>query len=403
MMLKKAVHFTICVAVLMFFASVTGCARPSSLSELDDDVLSSEKGFESVVFWRVRVIDKTGTITSRPRFAIYRPRHTKEGATDFDERIFDSLTVEGDWSKQEGLPTFETMVFAASKADEYLFQDVSFFLYTDYPPNYWSGGRSIEKDVFFTVPLNRLCTIPRGRLVYLGEISIEFLKEERAGYSYRVHFVQDTADFHDAVKQFRESYPGLFKRFNRTVDTGSWKVLLIEHFAANDNGWTIPTGDKRVSADFKKGKYILQSSDEGCHWAGITPSFEKPGDFDIELAGMANMKDDTQGYGLALGNDRDNAYNFLVSGSGQAKAELYKNGEPQPEHTPWKDGADGKTPETTVNRLKLEVRADILKYYVNGRYIGEIKNELDMKDWFIGLAVCGRQTVSFDQLTLTER
>jgi hypothetical protein len=39
------------------------------------------------------------------------------------------------------------------------------------------------------------------------------------------------------------------------------------------------------------------------------------------------------------------------------------------------------------NRQKIEVRDDMLRYYVNDTYIGEIKSVLDMKEWFLDLTV----------------
>jgi hypothetical protein len=147
----------------------------------------------------------------------------------------------------------------------------------------------------------------------------------------------------------------------------------------------------------------MQSKNDECHWAGITPSFDRPQNFYIELVSTGKSKADAQGFGLAVGNDRDNAYNFLVGGNGQAKVDLYKNGEFQPALIPWKDVAAGKASATIVSRQKIEARGDILRYFVNDEYVGEIKNEFEMKDWFLGLAVCGKQTVAFDQLRLIER
>jgi hypothetical protein len=390
------------LVILSLLALIAGCARPRSLSMLDDDVLSRDQGYESIVFWRVKVLDKTGTIKSRPRFSIFRPGPVKQEEHSFDKPIPEPAAVKGEWTKQDGNSVFEAMVFAASKPEEYLFKDVTFPLYTDYVPNYYTG-RYEEREVTFTVPLSRVCTIPTGKLVYLGEISIEFLKEDRAGYAYRVHIVQENNDFNDAVKQFREAYPGLFRRFNKTVDSASWKVLFIENFVMNKNAWTVPAGDKHVFSELSDGKYLMQSKNDECHWSGIMPSFDRPQNFDIELVSTGKSEADAQGFGLAVGNDRDNAYNFLVGGNGQAKVELYKNGELQPALIPWKDVAAGKASETMVSRQKIEARGDILRYFVNDEYVGEIKNEFEMKDWFLGLAVCGRQTVAFDQLRLIER
>ncbi|HEX9021451.1 MAG TPA: hypothetical protein VF903_09335 [Nitrospirota bacterium] len=399
MMRKEAAAVLFVIGVLLFLLA-SGCARPRSLSELGDDALDSGQGYQSVLFWHVKVLDRTGTIGSRPRFLIYRP--SKQGENNFDKPVPEPLAVKGEWTKQDGALVFDAMVFAAARPDTYLFKDVAFFLYTEYVPNYY-GGRSQERDVTFTVPFSRVCALDASKLFYLGEVVIEFLKEQKAGYSYHVSLVRDDNDFQDAVKQFRESYPGLFKRFNKTADTPSCKVLFMENFSSNTQGWALSTGDRRASSSFSGGKYLVQSENDGCHWAGITPSFDQPHDFDVELVSEAKSKADALGHGLSLGVDRENIYNFLTTGNGEAKVELYRNGESQPDPVPGKAVASGKPSETMTTRQKIEARGDTLRYFVNDQYVGEIKNELAGNGWFLGLAVCGKQRVEFDQLKLIEQ
>ena len=45
----------------------------------------------------------------------------------------------------------------------------------------------------------------------------------------------------------------------------------------------------------------------------------------------------------------------------------------------------------------------MLMYYVNDTYIGEMKSELDMKEWFLGLTVCENRTIAFDRFKTIER
>jgi hypothetical protein len=392
------------VMIACVLLSLAGCAPHRALSELDDDVLYTEKGYASVVFWRLRVQDKTGTISSRPRIAIYRSKNTEDVTQRFDSGTRETLMVPGSWTKQEGLSQFNSPVFTAARPDEYLFRDIDFFLYTGRQPSYWATGRPEDKDIYFTVPLHRRCTVPAGKLVYLGEIVVDFLKEERSGYSYQVNVIQDEADQNNATKEFREAYPGLFKRFNKTVEKAPWKVTLVEQFASNGNGWSVPAADKHVRAQFKDRKYMVQSKNDDCHVAGIAPTFGWPQQFDLELVSTRTSDSvNAQDHGFLFGPDRDNGYHVLVSATGQARVELYKDGEarsvPIPEHGP----AAGTSAQRTVNRQRMEVRGDVLRYYLDDQFIGEIKNEFDMKAWSFGLTVCGRQTVVFDQLTLIEQ
>jgi hypothetical protein len=387
-------------ALALFFilcAMAGGCARPRSLEELNDDELDTGRGFESVVMWRVTVLDRTGTIHSNPLFSLSRPGLSPRGERNFDGPIPERSAVSGTWTKQDGLSAFDAMAVVAARPGEYLFKDASFYLYTDYVPNYYTGG-SEERDVDLSIPLYRLCAVPPGKLLYLGEISIEILKAERNRYTYKVRFIQESNASNDAGKRFHETYPGLYRRFNKTVDTASWKVFFIENFTSNGNGWAVPSGDKRVDAEFGRGKYIMRSGNDECHVSGIVPVFDKPRDFDIELVSTSRTTGVSRGRGLALGSGPDNAYHFLVSGAGEANIELSKDGEHQALPAP----GTGVGIANAV-RQRLEARGDTIRYFVNDRYAGEIKNELDGKDWFVGLEVCGKQTVEFDQLTLIEQ
>lgn len=85
------------------------------------------------------------------------------------------------------------------------------------------------------------------------------------------------------------------------------------------------------------------------------------------------------------------------------KVELYRNGESQPVLIPWTDSPSGKTDRVLTNRQKIEVRGDMLGYYMDDTYIGEMKSELDMKEWSPGLTVCGNRTIAFDRFKAIER
>ena len=64
-----------------------GCARQKSFMMLEDDVLDQDRGFESIAFWRVRVTDRTASISSLPSFSVYHPTTGKEGATDYGNLV----------------------------------------------------------------------------------------------------------------------------------------------------------------------------------------------------------------------------------------------------------------------------------------------------------------------------
>ncbi len=59
---------------------------------------------------------------------------------------------------------------------------------------------------------------------------------------------------------------------------------------------------------------------------------------------------------VGAGNNRE-SISFIVSGRGQAKVELYRNGE-TPALMPWMDSPSGKTDRILTNRRKIEVCGD---------------------------------------------
>ncbi|MEK6700017.1 MAG: hypothetical protein AABZ10_13380 [Nitrospirota bacterium] len=392
-----------CLSIMFVLFLNAGCARQKSFMMLEDDVLDQDRGFESIAFWRVRVTDRTASISSLPSFSVYHPTTGKGGATDYGNLVLERTKVSGEWSKEDGGPRLESMVFVGSKSGEYLFRDVRFYLYTDQIPNYWKGG-TVDRDVFLTVPIHKTCSITQGRLMYLGTIQIEIVREGKNGYSYRVHIVQDTSDFESALKEFQKTYPVLYKRFKNKVDTASWKLRLVEDFNVDNSAWTLPAKDKYLHAHFDNGVYVLESKNNDCHWSFFKSALDKPENFDIELTDRWESGARSGGFGLTFGSDPENFYDFHVSGGAQAKAELYKNSELHSELIGWKDVPADTGPKKNVYRQKIEVRGDALKYYVNDQPAGEVKNELDMKGLFtIGVFVCDKQKAAFDRLTVIER
>ena len=267
---------------------------------------------------------------------MYHPTTGKGGATDYGNLVLERTKVSGEWSKEDGGPRLESMVFVGSKSGEYLFRDVRFYLYTDQIPNYWKGG-TVDRDVFLTVPIHKTCSITQGRLMYLGTIQIEIVREGKNGYSYRVHIVQDTSDFESALKEFQKTYPVLYKRFKNKVDTASWKLRLVEDFNVDNSAWTLPAKDKYLHAHFDNGVYVLESKNNDCHWSFFKSALDKPENFDIELTDRWESGARSGGFGLTFGSDPENFYDFHVSGGAQAKAELYKNSELHSELIGWKD------------------------------------------------------------------
>lgn len=85
------------------------------------------------------------------------------------------------------------------------------------------------------------------------------------------------------------------------------------------------------------------------------------------------------------------------------RSRTYRNGEARAEPILWKEAPVEKADGNTASRQKVEMRGETLRYLVNDQVVGELKNALDLKEWFLGVTVCGKQTVEFSKLRVIER
>jgi len=66
-------------------------------------------------------------------------------------------------------------------------------------------------------------------------------------------------------------------------------------------------------------------------------------------------------------------------------------------------GATFGSNNTSTNVHKIKVRGNTIYYYVNDKLIGKTESRLKLNKWFVGLTVCDKQKVAFDNLRLIQR
>ena len=49
------------------------------------------------------------------------------------------------------------------------------------------------------------------------------------------------------------------------------------------------------------------------------------------------------------------------------------------------------------------ITSELLYGTLNYQFVGEVRNELDLHVWFLGIEVCGKQTAEFGRLKLIEQ
>ena len=392
--------------LLLIFALLVltiGCAGSTALTRLPEDIFDEEQEIESVAFWRVQMIDRTSSIKSSPRFYIYHPAKADTIENDLGGLKRQLMRLPVDWTKKEGASYIEDLVVAEPGTDEYLFKEFDLYLFSDTFTNLWTGRKEV-RDIYFTGTMNRKCTIPSDKLAYLGRFTIEFTGMRGNDYVYRTHLSQDSETFDDDVKLLRQRYPNLFERFEHALEAVPCTLFFVEDFKNNNNHWPLETRKKYASVRLTNGTLIIHAKRNKCQQWMIRPHFPMPERYDVELVSAWDSGEDDKGYGFTLGRDRRNNYNFYLSGNGRASAGLTVKGQHQSDLVAWSNNA-GNAGKGSTNRQKIEVRGDSVSYSVNDAVLGTFEKELAFgnDEWAFGVTVCGKETVRFHRLVITER
>lgn len=175
-------------------------------------------------------------------------------------------------------------------------------------------------------------------------------------------------------------------------------LLFLENFEANNKRRWISSGGQYTYFYNDEFLFSTATTTGKCENEMMTSPLDLPRAFDVELVGTWKAGTDSDAYGILIGSDRDNFDHFGISGDGRAIVRPTRNNELSADLIGWIkiDGIERHGP----NRLRVEVRGNTWKYYVNGAYIGTVENTLELNTYTFGLRVCQGQTIAFDQLKI---
>ncbi len=418
-------RFSIFVQVIITLVLLGGCASSGPLKNLENDQLAQEQGFQSIVFWRIKVIDRTNSfgkpeLANVPGFQFYEAeKSVSEPILHFIRPnlkmdAWDGKVLGGGWVKKDDVSYLDETTIAEIKPGEYTLDNIYFPM-----GNYTSYSARQYTTISFTIDVDKTYDIHPGKLLYLGEFDVEFVSKkfvENKGnvYSYNVKINQNTDDFNRNLEIVQEHYPLLYNQFKNNADIAYSKYLFFEDFSQtetfshngnsikiNKRGWKSPGNYTGREVFIGGGEYVIEPHDNRCYWSTIKFPTPVPINFDIELVSTWKSGVDKNPYGLLLGNDSNNYCQFVVSGNGYSGIFVVVDGkykEPQP--VGWKPNTANKGNGTVANRHKVEVRGNVLNYYVNDKYIGRVNNKINFKNGFIGVFVCDKQKVAFDDLKI---
>lgn len=181
-------------------------------------------------------------------------------------------------------------------------------------------------------------------------------------------------------------------------------VLVYDTFTTNENAWALWPNGEYYATTLQGGTFVMETRNELNSAEFIGSSLSLPEEYDIDVDTTWLNGVDNRSYGLTLGTDTQNRYNFSVSGNGWAMVSGYRNNQLiAPNPIEWASGMSQLGDGRTVNTLKLKVRGGSCDYFVNGRLIGSILLSLPRSQLRVGFFVENRQRIAFDNLKIINR
>jgi hypothetical protein len=176
-------------------------------------------------------------------------------------------------------------------------------------------------------------------------------------------------------------------------------IIFEERFNDNKLGWYTASGSNSI-ASITDNSYLFELKTAGWIFGTRPIAIDESEDFVIEAAVKKKSGEDNNGYGLIWGlNDTDNFYTFLLFGDSSFGVYNKKSGKYIDVIS--KSVTNSINKMNLINKLKIEKKADKLRFYINSAFVGSADFEEFYGNW-LGFVVYEQKTVAFDDLVITQ-
>ncbi|PID89523.1 MAG: hypothetical protein CSB01_01720 [Bacteroidia bacterium] len=172
--------------------------------------------------------------------------------------------------------------------------------------------------------------------------------------------------------------------------------ILNESFANTEAGWTFD--EKLVKRCYYKDKmYFLQNNTKDlCFWS--CRPFELPQNYRVSVQ-TKWVAGEHAGFEIVLHQDDNNFIGLEAQANGKARFVTYLEGEYDKIQNYKQTSA--KHEDEKFHELAVEVRGEKFRFYVDNEFV-DSWNLCGLTITEVGVRVCGRQTVAFDNLIIEE-
>ncbi len=204
------------------------------------------------------------------------------------------------------------------------------------------------------------------------------------------------------TEETKKPEPEKRDRIPVTKDSGSSSSLLSDSFGSNDNNWKLwPNGEYYIT-DIRSGVFVMETKNELNSAEFMGRGVSLPDSYEIEVASTWKRGVDDRAYGITIGSEAQNRYNFGVSGNGWSFVSGYKDNQViDPAPMPWKSGTAIIGDGYKQNMLKIKVKGSTYDFFVNNLYVGTVTIPIARDRLRVGFFVENKQQVYFDDLKIT--
>jgi len=180
-----------------------------------------------------------------------------------------------------------------------------------------------------------------------------------------------------------------------SVDDANWaETIMDEPFDTPDAGWT-PKNKLTTHRYFENDMFYYRTNKRNkCFFTGINMPLSD--NFEVQLKSIWK-KGEQSYYGLVLAKNFTSFLTFQLQNTGSAHYAWYSVDKYNKESELVKCGNPGDGEIANIHRVRVEKKR--FKYYVNDKLAASGPMH-DMEIKKIGVRVCGRQIVAFDNLTV---
>jgi hypothetical protein len=384
-------------------ALISGCVASSSMMDLKRDTpIAPER---SVVFWKLRITDKTGTIAlpgkeAVPAMYIHRLDVANYGSSHsvyphIAPDASSAMNAEKNIKQSEGIHRYEQMMAVSLDPGRYQIKSIRF---------------RIDSHTRFSLPVNRLLRAMSGKLYYIGSFNIIVHNKSNGELSYTFDIDYDTKKQED-MDRFVSLFPKLSNGPGNKPILNRLSAYHVYDFSYDITAFPefIRTDEVLAEINIEKNgrSYIIQRFTDNEDTTFITNKRIHPlsnkDSFTLEweskwVDGVNHLP-----YGLLLGSDPVNAYYFSASGNRKSAVFLKKNNRWLTNPCNWKETVEQRDPGSDSDNYKVVFSNNRIVYSVNKRKIAEFNNELQFKSFMIGLFVSGKESIIFDSIIIEQK